>query len=178
MMVLRHRPRTKKQLQLILEKRSVFEDRIRALSLGKASGQSKRSRAGQSGVMKYAVSKARGCRAAGGGRDDHFQEYKESLKEWAAKERQHGHAINAGDLWREYKFLLQTGANRLGRQMGEKEEGALEHSQLKARMGGDFEEDSGQRGQLYVHEVHSRTAGKVLWPAVAEASEACQFEPS
>ena len=79
MMVLRHRPRTKKQLQLILEKKSVFEDRIRALSLGKATGQSKRCRSGQSGVMKYAVSKARGCRAAGGGRDDHFQEDRSGL---------------------------------------------------------------------------------------------------
>ena len=105
--LMRYRPKDKAQLQGIYARKALFEERVVRLNLGKGTRGSKRSSAGMTGVMKYAVSESSGCRAPGGGRKDEFKEYKEKVKAWSWKERDHGHSLHAGDLWQEYKFVLE-----------------------------------------------------------------------
>ena len=133
--LLRFRPKSKKTLQAIFGKKALYERRIEELSLGKGTGMSKISSTGMSGVMKYAVSHSAGCRAAGAGRKDLFKDYKEQVKHWAIKERQHGHSLNATDLWREYKFILQENIRSFMWLAGKLEEGSTERQEKKVQAG-------------------------------------------
>ena len=120
---MRSPPKDRKQLQGIYDRKQVFEDRVERLNLGRGTGMSTRSHSGMSGTMKYAVSQSAGCRAPGGGRKDEFHQYKEQLKGWCIKERQHGHSLNSGDLWQEYKFLLEEAIRSSRWTAGKLEEG-------------------------------------------------------
>jgi hypothetical protein len=132
-MVMRFRPRTKATLQRIAKKKAIYERRIEVLALGRVTGLRKRSSSGLSGALTNPAGARRGCRDFGGGRRDEFKEQKEQLKQWALKERAHGHALNTGDLWREYKFILQQEANALAKKAAKLEEGSRERALIVSR---------------------------------------------
>ena len=88
-----------------------------------------------SGAMKYAVSESSGCRAPGGGRKDHFKDYKDTLKAWCVKERNHGHSLNSGDVWQEYKFILEEAIRSLRWKAGKLEEQDEERRALRIQAG-------------------------------------------
>ena len=133
--VMRYRPRTKKQLQDIYAKKEVFEARVKSLNLAKTTKRSKRSTTGISGAMQYHCVSTGGCRRAGAGRHDEFKDIKEQMKAWAVKERQHGHSLNAGDLWQEFKFLVEERIRSNRWKAGSLEEGSTEQKRLKVECG-------------------------------------------
>ena len=104
-MVMRFRPRSKVQLQSLLSRKHVFEQRVRDLKLGGKRGSSGRMK-GSSEVLHRRKDTV-GVRAKGGGRKGDFREQKDQLKVWVANERAHGHALNMSDLWTQFKFLME-----------------------------------------------------------------------
>ena len=91
-MVMRYRPKTKKQLQDVLQKKETFKMKIEELRLIK--GGHAKCKFGRGGAMLTGIgTTSRGCSARGGGRKDHFKEQKEVVNQWALKERQHGHSL-------------------------------------------------------------------------------------
>jgi hypothetical protein len=98
-MVCRYRPKTKRILQGILDRKEVFKAKIKERNLAKGTKMRKRACSGRSGgMLRGEAEVGRGCRALGGGRKDPYQEQKQQVKGWAIKEKQHGHCLNAGDL--------------------------------------------------------------------------------
>ena len=75
-------------------------------------GRQLKKRKGTEGRGLKEQNMGRGCRATGGGRKPDFPDVEEQVKLWALKERSYGHALNAGDLWREFRHLLQEKAQK------------------------------------------------------------------
>ena len=62
---------------------------------------------GQTLKKSHRGSTARGARAKGAGRHDHFKHFKEALKTWVKLERENGHAIDGHDMVEEFQHILQ-----------------------------------------------------------------------
>ena len=62
---------------------------------------------GQSKKTSLRESSARGSRAKGAGRPDHFKHFKEALKIWVKLERENSHAIDGYDMAEEFMHIVQ-----------------------------------------------------------------------
>ncbi len=54
--------------------------------------------------MKRRNKNTRGVRNVGGGRKDHFKDFKEKVKAFVERERSYGHTLSSDDLYLEFKF--------------------------------------------------------------------------
>ena len=56
---------------------------------------------------------SKGCRAKGGGRHDHFIEYKKALKAWIEEERRNGHSLNSSDVMLQLVWTMEEMEKKL-----------------------------------------------------------------
>ena len=92
-----------RRLQLILQRKRVWQQLIEERQLGKGSSGSVKARncnnkASRTGARKFGV----GCRLKGGGRKDAFWHIKLRVKRWLARERSRCHYVSKQDLLEEF----------------------------------------------------------------------------
>ena len=105
--LIKYRPLSWRQLVGIWQKGVPFwEAKAKASPVG-AGSKGNLNKTGQSLKSAHRWSSGRGVRAAGGGRKDHFRQFKEALKVWVHLEREHGHTIDGHDMIEEFLFVVQ-----------------------------------------------------------------------
>jgi hypothetical protein len=104
--MLKYRPMEWRQLKRIHDKGIAFwEAKVKNSTVGQGTRGSLNKR-GQRLKIAHRKNFARGVRASGGGRKDHFKEFKVALKQWAELERGNGQTLDSHDLVEQFAFMV------------------------------------------------------------------------